>query len=95
MDTSHLSPVVLHAGAQWALYPFYEASYILFIFTLSVNVKYANNRIHKFRSVVSRGKSLATVNFAFFLKKKKYVDRGNLLNIIASYFLRIGLLFEV
>lgn len=46
-------------------YPFYyEASYILFIFTLSVNVKYANNRLHKFRSVVSREK-FSDVDIAF------------------------------
>lgn len=45
-------------------YPFYEASYILFIFTLSVNVKYANNRLHKLGSDVTREK-FSDVDIAF------------------------------
>lgn len=53
-------------------YPFYEASYILFIFTLSVNVKYANNGLHKFRSVVSREKFSDGRHCLL-----KYVERGN------------------
>lgn len=51
-------------------YPFYEASYILFIFTLSVNVKYANNRLHKLGSDVTREK-FSDVNIAFFNKRKQ------------------------
>lgn len=45
-------------------YPFYEASYILFIFTLSVNVKYANNRLHKLGSDVTRER-FSDVDIAF------------------------------
>lgn len=43
-------------------HPFYEASYILFIFTLSVNVKYANNTN---LAQMLPGKSLATSTLPF------------------------------
>lgn len=46
----------------------------------------------QFRSVVSREKVLATSTLPFNTRGKK---RGNLLDTIASYFLQIGLLFEV
>lgn len=66
--------------------PHFLRLHIWFIFTLSVNVKYANNR-HTFCSVVSREKFSRHCLL-------KHMEEGDLLVTIASSFL-LGLLFEL